>query len=422
MRRQSGICMELNQDRSIFLMENGQFIKGTPTGNPSIGEEAFFYPYEKKPAVRWQPIMAPVIAAVAALALFMSVLVAPAEEAFGYVQVQINPGVELGINDQYEVVSIRELNSDGHELIHQLDDWENDSLLDVLSRVFELAVTEQTEQITITAVEEDDSDFDKAIKNVVLAVSSGAKNNQMAIQMKEATKAQWRQSREDHVPVGQLIKKTETLKIQRPDVQKSGKETETVTDPKENKAVPKQNPQKKNDDKETKNTKPTDENKTIPPGVEKKAVPPAVEKKQGNPSPKTEQQKTPKPNRKTEEPAAKTEKVPPVKAQEKVAPNKPAPKEKPAEKKEKNPSENKEKNGSENKTRPNNGAPGQQKNNEKAAANSNSIHKTETQPSSDQGKKNSQAPDHSNKDEKQGQKKNGNSSNPQNKQGNKEKE
>ncbi len=426
MRRQSGICMELNQDRSIFLMENGRFIKGTPIGNPSIGEEASFYPYEKKQAVGWRPIMAPLIAAVAALVLFMSVLVAPAEEAFGYVQVQINPGVELGINDQYEVVSIRELNSDGHELIHQLDDWKNDSLLDVLSRVFEIAVTDQTEQITITAVEEDDSDFDKAIKKVVLAVSSDAKNKQMAIQMKEATKAQWRQSREDHVPVGQMIKKTETLKIQQPDVRKSREETEAVTEPKESKAANEQKPPNenngKNHEKERKNTQPSDENKTIPPRDEKKAVPPASEKKQINPSPKTEQQKTLKPNSKTEKPAAKTDKAPPVKAEEKNNPNKPAPKEKPAEKKEKNPLEQKEKNSSENKDRPNSEAPGLQKKNDKPAASNNSIQKTEPRPSMDQEKKDSQAPDHSSKDEKQDQKQGGNSSNPQNEQGNKEKE
>ncbi|WP_223633808.1 hypothetical protein [Planococcus sp. 4-30] len=312
-------------------------------------------------------------------------------------------------------------------MIHQLDDWKNDSLLDVLSRVFEIAVTDQTEQITITAVEEDDSDFDKAIKKVVLAVSSDAKNKQMAIQMKEATKAQWRQSREDHVPVGQMIKKTETLKIQQqPDVRKSGEEAEAVTVPKENKAVNEQKPPTnnngKNHEKETKNTKPADKNKTIPPRGEKKPAPPAAEKKQNNPSPKTEQQKTQKPNRKAEEPAAKTEKAPPVKTEEKNNSNKPAPKEKPAEKKEKNPAEHKEKNPSENKARPNNEAPGQQKKKDTPAASNNSIHKTEPRPSMDQEKKDSQAPDHSSKDEKQDQKQSGNSSKPQNEQGNKEKE
>jgi len=416
MRKQSGICIELNHDRSIFLVKNGQFVKGTPIGKPSIGQEASFYPCEKKPAVRWQPIMAPVIAAAAAIVLFLSVLVFPAGEAFGYVQVQINPGIELGINDEYEVVSIRELNSDGHELIHQLDEWENDSLFDVLSRVFDLAVTEQTKKITITAVEEDGSEFDKAIKKVVLAVSSDAANEQLAIHMKEATKEQWRQSKENHIPVGQLIPKAETLKNQpEPNVQNSGGKTETVADPKEDKAADKQKTKvEKNNDKEKKNTKPQNGNKAIPPTAEKKTVPPAAKKKQDDPSPKAEQQKKPKSNSKPEEPGNKNKNSPPAKQQEKAKPTKPVPKEKPLEKKEAPHSESKAGGNSE--------APGQQKKNHAPAASSNSINKAELHPSLDKEKKKEQPPDQSRRDEQQGQAGDKGSSNPGNKQGNNAKE
>ena len=105
-------------------------------------------------------------AAIAALALFMSVLVSPAEEAFGYVQIQINPGIELGVNEQHEVVSIRELNSDGEKLIHQLGDWKDSSLPEILNRVIGLAVTEKTEDITITAVEEEGKEIGDSIKKV----------------------------------------------------------------------------------------------------------------------------------------------------------------------------------------------------------------------------------------------------------------
>lgn len=416
MRRQSGICIELNHDRSIFLVEDGQFIKGTPAGKPSIGEKASFYPFEKKSAIRWQPVMAPVIAAVAAFLLFMSVLVLPAEEAFGYIQVQINPGIELGINDEYEVVSVRELNSDGHDLIHQLGDWENDSLFNVLNQVFDLAVTEKTKEIMITAVEEDGSEFDQAIKKVVLAVSSGAENEQLAIQMKEATKEQWRQSKENHIPVGQLIPKAEILNNQpKPNVQNSGEKTETVTDPKENKAADKQKTKvEKNNDKEKKNTKPQNENKTIPPAAEKKTVPSAVKKKQDDPSPETKQQKKPKPDNKPEEPGNKNKNSPPAKQQEKAKPTKPVPKEKPLEKKEPPHSESKAGGNSE--------APGQQKENHAPAASSNSINKAELQPSLDQEKKTGQSPDHGREDKRQDQKEKENSPISENKQENKAEE
>lgn len=232
MRLRSGICIELNQDRSIFLVKNGEFVQGTPAGTPSIGEEASFYPVEKQSKFRWEAVMAPVIAAAAAVAFFVSFLF-PEEEASNYVQVEINPGIELGLNDQYEVVSIRELNRDGHDLIHELGEWENDSLIEVLNRVFKLAVTEQTEQITITSVEEDGNKLDQSIKDFALSVSSIIENENMAIQMKEATREQWRQSKEELVPMGQLVDKAETLKIQKqPDEQAPAKKSEAISEPK----------------------------------------------------------------------------------------------------------------------------------------------------------------------------------------------
>ncbi|MBT2570364.1 hypothetical protein [Planococcus sp. ISL-110] len=354
MRIKSGICIELNHDRSIFLMKNGQFVKGAPAGDPSIGEEASFYPWVKKPAVRWQPVMAPAIAAIAAAVLFMSVLAFPAEEAFSYVQVQINPGIELGINDRYEVVSIRELNSDGYDLIHQLDDWENEPLFDVLNRVFELAVTDQTEQITITAVEEDDRELDESIKKFVLAVSAIAQNENMAIQMKEATKEQWRQSKDDHVPVGQMIEKAENLKIQKEtevqeptqkvvtppvskednviDEKEAPSESKQSTSNKETNKNKETNPSKEENESKEKNIK-KEPNKNKP--TEKNtSTSSAKEKKKGEPLPKTEQQpKKTEQNNKADESSTKADNPAPVKKKEKEKSVKPVPKEKPVDKK-----------------------------------------------------------------------------------------
>ncbi|AIY06028.1 hypothetical protein Plano_2063 [Planococcus sp. PAMC 21323] len=214
MRKQSGICIKSKKNRSIFLKSDGQFVKGTPVGNPAIGEEAFFYPLEKRPAIRILPTLAPITAAVAAIVLFMSALVFPVEEAYGYVQVQINPGVELGIDKDYKVISIRELNNDGRDLIHQMGDWENDSLSTVLNRVLHLAVKDETRDITITAVEEGNYKAEKTIKNIILALSLELENKQVAIQMKQATKEQWRHAKENQIPVGQMIKKAETVKNQ----------------------------------------------------------------------------------------------------------------------------------------------------------------------------------------------------------------
>ncbi|EMF46506.1 hypothetical protein B481_2273 [Planococcus halocryophilus Or1] len=323
MRKKSGICMKSKNDRSIFLMENGQFVKGTPVGNPLKGEEALFYPLEKKPIVRILPAMAPITAAIATIALFMSAVVFPAQEAYGYVQVQVNPGIELGIDEEYKVVSIRELNSDGHELIHQLDDWENDSLLTVLNRVLELAVTDQTRDVTITAVEADGSKADQSIKKVVLELSQEVENDQVAIQMKEATKEQWRHSKKDQIPVGQMIEKVETVKSH---VEPKEQLLEQDNLPVSSLQVKEQNLSKeKNSMKEMKEkSKKPKETSNLP--LENKGDKSLKEK---------QQQKTPKQKSINKESSIDTKNTPSVKPQKKVEPTKAEPKDKLMKKEEK---------------------------------------------------------------------------------------
>ena len=367
MQIQTGICIELNQDRSIFLMKDGQFVTGTPTGNISIGEEARFYPFEKKPVIRWQPIIAPLIAAVAALALFLSVLVSPAEEAFGYVQIQINPGVELGINEKHEVVSIRELNSDGEKLIRQLGEWKDRPLPDILNRVIGLAVTEKTEDITITAVEEDGRELKDSIKKVAEEVSSDTDNEKMAIHLKAATKKQWRQSKKKHVPVGKLIEESETLKKEKqPDVEKVQPKPDKKPIQKEEKNLIEQ--EKPIQNKKTNNKEAHESNspKDKKQPNEKGATPPVKENKNETKQP----QKNPKQTNKAEKSSNQPKNVLPEKKQEKGTPQPKAgprekPEPKPKEKRElkQKPAEKIEKRGPENKGQGNSKAPGQQKKN-----------------------------------------------------------
>ncbi|MGB6406346.1 MAG: hypothetical protein WBF39_02655, partial [Planococcus donghaensis] len=297
-------------------MKNGQFVKGTPVGNPLKGEEALFYPVEKKPVIRMLPTMAPVTAAIAAIVLFMSALIFPTEEAYGYVQVQINPGIELGIDENYKVVSVRELNSDGHELIHQLGDFKNDSLLTVLERVLELAVTDQTRDVTITAVGEEESIVDPSIKEVILALSLEVENDQVAIQMKQATKEQWRDAKKEQVPVGQMIEKAVTVKNQ---VKPKEQLLEQKKLPVPALQVKEQNTtNEKNSVKKTKEkTQKLKETSNLP-----------KEKKEDKLPKEKQQQKTPKQKNDKKESSTNSENTPSVTQQKKVEPTKEKPKDK----------------------------------------------------------------------------------------------
>ncbi|MCM3610646.1 hypothetical protein M4S82_05235 [Planococcus sp. MERTA32b] len=308
MRMQKGLCIELNGDSSVFLGQNGEFVQGRPAGDIAVGEEGVFYPIQYaavKKRTSKKPLWAPVTAALAVAVLFLSVLL-PEQEAFAYVQIQVNPGVELGINEECDVVSIRELNADGRELIGELGEWKNHPLKEVLDEVIVLSMSSSTDEIVITTVADDkDQIADKAVVNSVMAISAKAMAKNVTVKLKEASKTQWRTSVEKSVPVGQLISNSQDLKddeaeekpvkekIEQPlkvkekpgafnkpnekdlkPEEKSGNEAGKPED-KEEKAGRKDNNQDENS--------PSGKEKEVPAGQEKRKETPAAEK--GNPNP-----------------------------------------------------------------------------------------------------------------------------------------
>ena len=295
MRMQKGLCIELNENRSIFLLPNGQFIQGSPAGETAVGEENYFYPYTRKAWIKWNPVFAPIIAALAVAALFFSVLL-PAQEAFAYVQVEVNPSVELGVDKNYDVISLRPLNSDGRELIDKLEDWENHSLDDILNRVIALSLKESTEEITITTVS---GNQEEAVVKMVMAVSANVLEKNISVNLKEATKEQWRKSVKESVPVGNLIGNSTPVqgdsKIEsETDVPKKQEieEKEKIPSAKDKKKEPAAEEKKKND----------------PPGQEKRKKIPGQEKKKNDPPAKEKKNKEAGQDKKKNDPPAKEKK------------------------------------------------------------------------------------------------------------------
>ncbi len=211
MQMQKGICMELDGNRSVYMLADGRFVTGKPTANTVVGEEAYFEPV-KVSNRRFKPFAMPLIASVAALFLFISTWVLPADEAYGYVQVESNPGIEIGVDDDWQVISMRELNEDGKRLIAKLADWENEEFEAVLQNVLNLSVDEDTEHVTITTVQEGDgTDATVKVEQIALAALFTGNNRALQIHLKEANKKQWREAKEQQVPVARLIEKDRTF-------------------------------------------------------------------------------------------------------------------------------------------------------------------------------------------------------------------
>ncbi|HSI66539.1 MAG TPA: hypothetical protein VK947_03925 [Planococcus sp. (in: firmicutes)] len=291
-RVQKGICMEVKENRSVFMLGDGQFVHGEPVGTTGIGEESLFYPVATKSKLKLFPIMAPALAAVAVLVLMLTAIL-PQGNAYAYVQVQVNPGVEIGMDQDKQVISVRELNEDGRKLIEELGEWENHSLEEILNRVLELAPVESADELTITTVSEtDDSTIGKVVEKTVLAATATSLNRNMSILLKTASQKQRAQAVKENIPVGQLVKESKQLtnhakpekgsKQKEPPGLKKHNEDPPLSDipPVKTKQEKQPQPAVKDDSEENGRDEKQEKN---PPGQEKKNLAPGQIQKQENP-------------------------------------------------------------------------------------------------------------------------------------------
>ncbi|MDK2823830.1 MAG: hypothetical protein PWQ67_2349 [Clostridia bacterium] len=136
-----GLVLEINKNKAIVLTPDGQFLERSFTGKtPEIGSEINIY----SKTVNWKIWSMMGIAALLALIIIpfvsMQVLFSP-QLAVAYVTIDINPSIELGLDEEDKVISMQALNEEG------------DLLLDKV-RIKDLPIDQALEVITEAAIKE----------------------------------------------------------------------------------------------------------------------------------------------------------------------------------------------------------------------------------------------------------------------------
>ena len=79
-----------------------------------------------------------------------------------YMTIDVNPSIELGLDDELQVVELRGINADGKRVISQIHDWKNQDVSNIAEKIVlktkELGyITSSTKKIIVskTMVEED---------------------------------------------------------------------------------------------------------------------------------------------------------------------------------------------------------------------------------------------------------------------------
>ncbi|MFC2947914.1 anti-sigma-I factor RsgI family protein [Virgibacillus sediminis] len=136
-----GIVMEHNRKYTIVLTRDGAFQKAAPMKDTVEGTEVVFEPLEEPERLKLKPGLPSVrllaIASILLLLLLPAYFLVEAEKSYAYVNLAINPNIELEIGEKFQVREIRAMNEDARDIVEELTGYRDEKLEEVISRIIE---------------------------------------------------------------------------------------------------------------------------------------------------------------------------------------------------------------------------------------------------------------------------------------------
>ncbi|SFA80775.1 hypothetical protein SAMN04488072_10224 [Lentibacillus halodurans] len=137
-----GIVMEKHRNYIIVMRKDGAFQKAIPLDNAAVGMEVSYQPINGKhrplshyiTGKKYFWFQATAFACILLL-LIPIYFMMDGDETYAYVNITINPSLELEIDDHLKVQSIAPLNEDAEQLLHQMTDYEGNQLEYVIEQI-----------------------------------------------------------------------------------------------------------------------------------------------------------------------------------------------------------------------------------------------------------------------------------------------
>lgn len=205
MRTYRGIVCEKKTKYMVFLTKEGEFLRGIPIGsNPEIGEEAEFQLFKATTANKiWikPSVFAPVLVAAVFLLFVIASFIPNPNTALAYVQLDGKNAVELGVNKNGQVVTLRSFNE---RAPINLKDWEGHPIDFVLAKAVN-QMSPITEKLAITTVYENkklSADMRQLIEVAVEEVQN--EHNEKVLIIKESTPEERKEANKQNTSIQKL--------------------------------------------------------------------------------------------------------------------------------------------------------------------------------------------------------------------------
>ncbi|RFU60041.1 anti-sigma factor domain-containing protein [Bacillus sp. V59.32b] len=261
-----GIILEMDQKYITLMTPEGKFLKAEKEKRPyEIGEEILFTPFHpRKYSIsnffHFSIKKTSIISAAAAVALTLSILPGMLDKKVSaYMTIDINPSIELGLDDQLNVIEMKGLNAEGKDVVKQLSDWNNKSVNTVTDEIVKMTkkigyFKNQKQIVVSTTVMDKNKKLDEDLKQEMLKTAAIVPKTK--VKVLNATEKDRENAKQEGVSTGKYIEEKQAVqeKKETENTQQKQEEPSKKTDEKkeekqktEAKAKPEEHVQRKVD-------------------------------------------------------------------------------------------------------------------------------------------------------------------------------
>jgi len=285
--------MEINERFLTLLTPDGEFLQAKKLERHyQIGQEIDFFPVEQEEVEKrsilsiFQGITAKLVFAAALVFMLVTASVIPfngKNEVYAYMSIDINPSMELALNEEYQVIDINPYNEEAKQVVEKLSNWKKKDVHIITKQIIEeiekQGYTEKNHEIVIATVfvEEKTKENDQRWQKEITQIQSNIRHENIEVEVVQGTKEEREKAKEKGITTGALKKK-----------QLEAKPKETKEQNQKARPINPDKQEQQDNEKLYPSSKKGHENgKQIPPGQEKKTSDQA-----GRQSPSRQEKKT----------------------------------------------------------------------------------------------------------------------------------
>jgi len=170
-----GIVMEINKDFLTLLTPDGEFLRAFNHNKQyQIGQEIDFFPVvqeKRSKSLLFDFFQSFKVKAVFSVALLFIITIAaifpfyPNDEVYAYMSIDVNPSIELGVNEKFQVIEILPYNEDGKRIIANIHDWKKKNIhvltSEIVREMKEQGFINNNHAVLLTTVSEKEAQLEK---------------------------------------------------------------------------------------------------------------------------------------------------------------------------------------------------------------------------------------------------------------------